>query len=66
MEKNLDKSVKPQNLYLWEVETIYKSGRKKTDIIGGYATEKEMWEEYDKHHNKELIKDSILHDAWLA
>jgi hypothetical protein len=50
--------------YFYEVETTYKSGRKRTDVIKS-DSEQNMWEAYDKHHNKELISNSAIVDYWL-
>ena len=50
--------------YVFEVETTYKSGYRRTDFISA-DSEEEMWEIYDKHHNSEKIKETILFDAWL-
>ena len=47
----------------YEVETYYKSGRVRTDIIAA-VDETEMWKIYDKHHNAKLIENSAIVDAW--
>jgi hypothetical protein len=47
----------------YEVETYYKSGRVRTDIITA-KDETAMWSIYDKHHNKKLIENSAIVDAW--
>lgn len=54
-----------KNYYIFEVETTYKSGRRRTDYIKS-DSEQNMWEEYDKHHKKDLVKDSVIVDSWLA
>ena len=54
-----------ENLTCFEVETLYKSGRKKTDTIIS-KNEKTMWKYYDKHHNKKIVKESVIVDAWPA
>lgn len=48
----------------YEVETTYKSGRKRTDVISA-ENEKTMWAYYDKHHNKKLIESSVIVDSWI-
>lgn len=53
-----------EKAYLFEVETHYKSGRIRTDILCA-DTEKEMWEVYDKHHNSEKVKASVIVDCWM-
>lgn len=50
--------------YCYEVETTYKSGRKRTDFIGA-ENEITMWAYYDKHHNKKLIESSVIVDSWI-
>jgi len=50
--------------YFYEVVTIYKSGRKRIDVIKS-DSEQNMWEQYEKHHNKGLIKESFIVDCWL-
>jgi hypothetical protein len=52
------------NDYCFEVETTYKSGRKRSEIIVS-TSEKKMWKYYDKHHNKKLVKDSVIVDCWI-
>lgn len=47
----------------YEVETYYKSGRVRTDIITA-KDETAMWAIYDKHHNKNLIENSAIVDEW--
>jgi hypothetical protein len=48
---------------LFEVETEYKSGRVRSEIIPA-DSEKEMWADYDKHHNAKLIESSTIIDCW--
>ena len=49
---------------IWfEIDTIYKSGRKRNETILA-ADEESMWKEYDKHHNKNLVASSSIVDAW--
>ena len=48
----------------FEVDTTYKSGRKRTETIVS-ENEETMWKWYDKHHNKELVESSVIVDAWL-
>lgn len=50
-------------LTCFEVETCYKSGRKKSEVIVS-KDEKSMWKWYDKHHNASLVEDSVIVDAW--
>lgn len=47
----------------YEVETIYKSGVKRTEIISD-INEDEMWKFYDKHHDAKKIESSAIVDAW--
>lgn len=47
----------------YEVETYYKSGRKRTDIITAINEEK-MWEIYDRQHNASLIDNMAIVDSW--
>lgn len=49
----------------FEVETTYKSGRKRTNYYKAFD-ENEMWRNYDKCHNKDLIESSSIVDAWPA
>ena len=51
-------------LYCFEVDTTYKSGRKRTETIVS-TNEETMWKWYDKHHNKDLVESSVIVDAWL-
>ena len=53
-----------KELYCFEVETTYKSGRKRSEIIVS-TDEENMWKWYDKHHNKKLVKDSVIVDNWI-
>lgn len=57
--------MKEINPTMYEVETTYKSGRKRTDYITA-TSEAGMWDEYDKHHNKRLVENSVIVDSWLA
>lgn len=52
-----------ENLYCFEVETTYKSGRKRNEVVIS-ANEESMWKWYDKHHNQNLIDDSVIVDCW--
>ena len=47
----------------FEVETTYKSGRKRSVIITA-LTEELMWKIYDSRFNTSLIKDSVIVDSW--
>ena len=51
------------DLVCFEVETLYKSGRKKSEVIVS-KDENSMWRYYDKHHNSNLISDCGIVDAW--
>lgn len=53
-----------KELYCFEVETIYKSGRKRIEVIVS-ENEETMWKYYDKHHNNKLIDSSLITDTWL-
>ena len=63
--KNFDTDTMMQSYYFYKVQTTYKSGRRRTDVIKS-DSKQNMWEEYDKHHNKQLIKDSVIADYWLG
>jgi hypothetical protein len=52
-------------MWCFEVNTIYKSGRIKNDIIVA-KDEESMWKYYDKHHSLYKIDSSTLYDVWLA
>lgn len=52
-----------EEMTCYEVETYYKSGRVRTDIITA-KDEMAMWDIYDKHHNEKLIEGSAIVDAW--
>ena len=52
------------NVYYFEVETTYKSGRKRSETIVS-TNEENMWKWYDKHHNKKLIERSAIVDSWI-
>ena len=54
-----------KELTCFEVVTIYKSGRKRTDVITA-KSEEEMWGIYDKHHNSSLAFECMVADVWLA
>jgi hypothetical protein len=56
--------MEPEEMTCYEVETYYKSGRVKTDIITA-KDETAMWAIYDKHHNKKLIENSAIVDEWM-
>lgn len=47
----------------FEIDTLYKSGRKRNERILA-ENEESMWKEYDKHHNNDLIASSVIADAW--
>ena len=53
-----------EELYCFEVDTTYKSGRKKNEIIVS-SSEDKMWEHYDKHHNNALIESCAVVDSWI-
>ena len=50
--------------FVFEVETYYKSGVTRTDIISA-DSEEEMWLIYDKHHSKDKIEFSVIVDSWI-
>lgn len=54
-----------KDLFCFEVETIYKSGYKRTEVIIS-GNEESMWKYYDKHHNRSLISESAITDAWIS
>lgn len=51
------------SLMAFEVETHYKSGRKRNECVIS-ENEESMWKWYDKHHNAELVESSIIVDAF--
>lgn len=53
------------DMMCFEVETIYKSGHKRNDVIVSKDVES-MWKFYRKHHNANLIESSTIIDAWCA
>lgn len=53
-----------EELTFFEVETTYKSGRFRNEVIAS-ADEESMWLYYDKHHNKNKIASSVIVDTWL-
>ena len=53
------------DLVVYMVYTEYKSGRTRTENIAAHD-ENELWAIYDKHHNKELVKSSVVIDSWLS
>ena len=52
-----------EELTCFEIETAYKSGRRKNEVIVS-KDEESMWRYYDKHHNKSLVASSVIVDAW--
>jgi hypothetical protein len=54
-----------EEMTIFEVDTAYKSGRKRTDMICA-KTEDEMWLIYDKHHDKDKIEWCGICDSWPA
>ena len=54
-----------EQLTCFEVDTKYKSGRTRREIIIS-KNEETFWKYYDKHHNAKLIVDSVIVDAWPA
>lgn len=52
-----------ENLYCFEVETTYRSGRNKVETIVS-KNEGTMWLYYNKHHNMKLIASSVIVDVW--
>ena len=54
-----------EELFCFEVDTTYKSGRKKNEIIVSTSEDK-MWEYYDKHHNNTLIESCAVVDSWIS
>ena len=54
-----------EQLYCFEVETKYKSGRTRVETIMS-KDEESFWKYYDKHHSQKLIADSVIVDAWPA
>ena len=54
-----------ENMTCFEVETTYKSGKKRVETIVS-LNEETLWEWYDKHHNVNNVLDSVITDAWCA
>ena len=54
-----------KQLYFFEIETTYKCGRKRNEVIAS-ANEESMWKYYDKHHNEEKIQNSVIVDSWAV
>jgi len=54
---------KEKELICFEVETTYKSGKRRNEVICSESEEK-MWKYYDKHHTSGLIESSVIVDAW--
>lgn len=54
-----------ENLNCFEVETQYKSGRKRVEVVVSRDFES-FWQYYYKHHNINLIETSTLLDTWAA
>jgi len=54
-----------EELTIFEVDTIYKSGKHRTDMICA-KTEEEMWVIYDKRHNKDKVDWCGICDSWPA
>lgn len=54
-----------KDLICFEVETTYKSGYLKNEVLT-FENEEQMWQYYDKHHNKDIIISSTIIDAWCA
>ena len=54
-----------ENLFCFEVETTYKSGRTRSEVIVT-KDEESLWKYYDKHHNAKMVENSVITDAWPA
>lgn len=54
-----------KDLICFEVETTYKSGYLKNKVLT-FENEEQMWQYYDKHHNKNIIVSCAIVDAWCA
>ena len=50
-------------LTCFEVETYYKSGRIRSQIIVS-RNEESMWKLYDRHHDASKIESSAIVDSW--
>jgi len=61
--KNNKNMIQEEELTCYEVLTLYKSGKKRKNIITANNEEK-MWEIYDKTHNKDLIASAEIIDVW--
>lgn len=65
MAKKLEKKVAKEERLIFDVETKYKSGKVVEETYGTYATEEEMWEDYDTSHKAKCIEYSVIHDVNL-
>ena len=50
-------------LTCFEVETYYKSGRIRSQVIIS-KDEESMWKFYNKHHDASKIESSAIVDSW--
>lgn len=58
-------SPEEMDLFCFEVETKYKSGRIKREVITA-RDEESMWKCYDVRHRKQsIIESSVIVDEWL-
>ena len=54
-----------ENQICFEVETTYKSGYTRSEVIAA-KDEENLWKYYDKHHNAKMVENSVIIDAWPA
>ena len=52
-----------KELICFEVETTYKSGKRRKEVICSESEEK-MWKYYDRHYTRCLVESSVIVDAW--
>ena len=53
------------DMTFFEVETTYKSGKRRVEVVTS-ANEETFWKWYNVHHNMTLVVDSVIIDAWCA
>ncbi len=50
-------------LTCFEVETCYKSGRTRSQVVVA-KDEESLWKWYDKHHTSSKVEGSSIVDSW--
>ena len=54
-----------QDFFCFEIDSLYKSGRKRTDTIVS-TNELSMWKTFEKHHDMNKIVFSAIVDCWYC